>query len=458
MAATTSTTTDTTDGAINIQVEYESSTTLPIRRRIFDQLLLENPPIKTYSIFYFLNGVRKSNDRIEYKVCKKRFNVSHIYYKDGNIIFFPVVRRHSEEVATTVPQNLSEIETVIMRYVLFEEETKLHNIRISVEYKNCEYGATHQITAEVEYEKSVFYYHESVRILEVLMFNHVGRIFAKLLPQMTTKCLYDFESPQHICNVSSRVFNLFSKGYTRNKKEVKSYKWDGYKGRMYIKEKVLYYYDDMHNVVQTVCPHLEEFENLCFQVEILNKVIIITDVLGGYKGQDVSNKNLYMPEPLDVILFFHNLRIKWQQKNTPEPFMLDLKNLGVYSVRTQFHLTKNSPSAKDLNLPHDGLIITTPNKIFKFKPPTLDVRMLNGALHIDGLASSISPQMFTTGDGTKDTYINHAIYEITPYIQNNKKTNQYEILKIRFDRTFTSTARQFKSFLSEISFFNSHVE
>lgn len=448
-------TTTATPTTININDEYESSTTLHIRRRTFDQLLVEYPPIKSYSIFYFINGTRKSDDRIEYKINKKRFNLIHILYKDGNILMLPYVRRYAEEIETTVPQNLNEIESVIMRHVIFEEKTESYSLRIAVEYKNCDFGVTHQITAEVEYGKSIFYYHESVKLLERIMFNHIGRIFSKVLPMLTTGSIYEFENPRNICNVPSRIFNMFSTSYSNNKMEIKSYKWDGYKGRIYIHNKILYYYDDMHNVIQTACRHLEEFENIFFQIEVLDGVIIITDVLGGYIGNALSNQNLYMPEPLDVILFFHSLRKRWEVNKMPEPFELDLKTMGKFQVRTQYHLTKTSPTPEDLNLPNDGKIITTPNKIFKFKPPTLDVRMVNGALHIDHVVASISPQTFKTGNGT-DAVINNAIYEITPLPQSTHGGIQYEILKRRFDRNFTSTVKQWKSFLEEIKFFNAH--
>lgn len=438
--------------------EFESSTSIPITHRIYTQQLEKYPDYKEkYSIFYFKNGTRKSSNRIEYKKTNKRNNlINFTYYKD-KVVMLPLIRKSADEIQTMVPQVLSEMQSLVYRTVVYCEEEAAYKLRIALEYRAAETaGVTYFITGEVEYDQSIAYYQEAVKPMERIMFAKLVELFGDIIITRTSEKLFVFPKPSYICNVPSRVFTMFNTGYASSKQEVKSYKWDGHKGRFYIQNGIMYFYDDLHNTVQTTCPALNAFENIFFQVEVMQKVFIITDVLGGYIGSEPVPKNLYMPEPLEVLRFFNFMRQTWSTAGIEEPIDIDMKHLGKFTFRTQFHLTKTSPKAKTLNLPFDGFIVTSASRIFKFKMPTIDARMINGVLHIDGAAASISSQQFKS---TPDNEIkNNAIYEIAPNITNNDKTYNFTILKLRYDRSFTSTVSQFTNFMNEINFFREHSQ
>ncbi|QLI62453.1 LEF-4 [Dikerogammarus haemobaphes nudivirus] len=439
----------------DIQLEYESSTVIPISRRVFDTLLNESTIVTDYSIFYFKNGVRKTNDKIQLKTTLRRLNVMQIVNYKDRFTFLPIVRSSAQEIPALIPQQKYEISTVIKRFVVHQEDYKEYKIRIALEYRSTEIvGSTHHITAEVEYDDAVFHYHEAIKPVETILFKTLMSKFGDVIIKIPTNEIFTYKNMENIFNVPSRVFSSFSNGYSISKIEVKTYKWDGYKGRFFIQNKQMYFCDDLHNMSCGVCPELEEFENIFFQVEIIENNLIITDVLGGYIGNETTAKNLYMPEPLDVLLFFHNLRLKCMKMNIVEPFSLDLKDLAVFSVRTQFHLQNNSPTAKSLNLPHDGYLITTPNRIYKFKIPTLDVRAINGALHINRKFGAISPQIFRDSNGQLLGQTSQAdIYEIAPNLTSSSTNSmQFVILKKRYDRKSTSTPTQLTMFLNEIEY------
>jgi len=440
--------------------ECESSIHLSISRSVYKAILAAHKDAKLSSIFYYSNGARKADDVIQIKKTISRTNIMHIHYCSNNkVLFIPIARTSSHEMETMIPQNTHEIDTVIVRHVVCTRKEKLFTMRIAVEYVNKSGGPSHQISAEIEYDTATYHYYQSLMSMEKILVNDLMGIFGDVIEKIKPNSIYGFLAHHYICTVPSRVFTMFnSGGYIKNKNEVKTYKWDGFKGRFYIIGDRLYWYDDMHNVIETEAPVvLREFEYIFFQVEIMNTTVVIVDILGGYVGPATTPKNLYMPDPLDVLSFFHRLRLKWAADNIPDTFELDLKKLGRFKVFTQFHLKKSSPKAKDLDLPYDGYIITGIGRTYKYKVPTLDARFRNGALHLDKMGPAITSQIFKKST-TGENYINNAIYEISPNLKSDNPNEGFKILKLRYDRKFTSTQENYESFLREIEFFKLHGE
>lgn len=420
-------------------VEFESSITLPIPRRIYKKILENFEHLGNYSIFYFANGSRMSNQSIQYKQVKKRTNVLKIIILEDKFLFLPLVRKSAIEYSVGLPQPISTVETAIDRIIIFENTTNIYKVRISAECvltKNN--GQYYQITAEIEYAHNISYYYNSIKAAEDYLLSIFMKKLKVYVENIKTEHVFCFSNPKLISHVPSRKFNSFFKDYTKSKLEVKVHKFDGYKGRFYIQNKVMYIYDDLHTNIVSSFKEFNGFENIFFQIEILKGHVVITDVLGGYINDNITSHSLYMPEPLDVILFFMQLK---KFGIFPDNVVVDLKELGMCNAIVQYPI---GSSTKESELPFDGYLIIKEDKIFKFKIPTIDVRIKNGYIQIDDKPESISPQIYPN-------YDNNKIYEIAAE-KNKNNSITFKVLRERLDRHYTSTAKEVSDFFQEINF------
>lgn len=426
--------------------EFESTVTLSIPKKIYDEILNDLPVIEKYTIFYFQNGSRMSKDKIQMKKVHKRTNILKILTIDDNFLFLPFTRKYSLEHESAVPQNLSTIETAILRSVIYyQKEDGIHIIRISVECVSTTSGIMHQITAEIEYQESTWYYYTSLMAAENLLLDIIKVKIGAYIKNIRSEDTFKFKDMSNIVHVPSRRFNMFHKTYSDSKNEIKTYKFDGYKGRMYIKNKQLFFYDDLHNMGSTTCEALSFVENIFFQIEVMKSgYLIITDVLGGYTGNNVTNESLYMPEPLTVLLFFINLRKHWKAQGIVEPIPI-IFGKQTFKMFTQYPVLANTPVPDQSILPFDGYIITKEDKIFKLKVPTVDVRVKNGYLYIDSIIASISAQKF-------NNFANNKIFEISPNRCTNNSETEFIILRQRNDKNVTSTPNEYDSFTKELQY------
>uniref|UniRef100_A0AAU8GD77 LEF-4 n=1 Tax=Faxonius propinquus nudivirus TaxID=3139431 RepID=A0AAU8GD77_9VIRU len=421
--------------------EYESSVILPLTKELYCNILKNFPNTNRESIFYYNNGIRKAHNKIQYKNIKKKKNVLKFMYFNDSVLFLPVVRKFSYEYSMELPQDISTIETVIVRNILYDLNDEKFKLRLAVECIQDSKGIKYQFTSEIEYDKIIFHRHLLLIEIETLLFNSIRKYVGEYIKNIASSSIFFFENPENIVNVPSRVFGDFLK-YSKKGREVKTFKFDGYKGRFYSTENSIYFYDDLHNIKKESNNSFFHFAKyILFQVEILHpveneqRVMIITDVLGGYIGS-IINPNLYMPEPIDVqefFLYINNNNIF--KKNV----FFNFSSFGQFKIITQFPITPNTPTP---TWPFDGYIIHKETNIYKYKIPTIDARIVFGYLQLDSSCDAISSQYFPT-------LTHDSIYEISPMPQRNnnlKNEIEYKILRKR-SRNWTSTQEEYQNFL-----------
>ncbi|UBZ25575.1 LEF-4 [Crangon crangon nudivirus] len=441
---------------ISIIQENESSITLPLHKYLYDTFLKNYADQKdNYQvIFYFSNGSRISNNLCQYKTVTSRSNILKLLLVDPackRTLMLPLSRTQAKEYPVIIPEDVKPT-TVIYRTVLITENHRDWNLRVAVEAVHADMKGTHyQLTSEIEYDETGSKCYQLLLDYENILTNKLMQVIGQEhIEDFPTEAIFNFFAPNQLVHVTSRKFTPIHKlPINKNVKELRSYKYNGYKGRFYVQNGTLYFYDDMHNMFDVPAQSLVNVpQNIFYQVEIMeNNMLVIVDIIGGYITTPINSENLYMPQPIDVLLYFkHNAHFP------PTPFDLNLGLMGNYKVILQLPLHKKDTAClttpKD-KLPTDGLILTKEDKIYKYKIPTIDVMAISGYIHLDCSVSSISDKKY---NGLRDK----CIYEVAPNMHANEIS--YIILKLRKDRQHTATAKEYNDFLNEWSWWVKYLQ
>nr|CAR40187.1 putative RNA polymerase subunit LEF-4 [Chelonus inanitus] len=171
-----------------------------------------------------------------------------------------------------------------------------------------------------------------------------------------------------------------------------------------------------------------------------------------------------MPEPNDVLALF--AQFPRQGVNTPlladdyphrtllfDPLNVNLNQNSTdneFTIGVQFIITDNNGScllAPPLSNT-DGFIVVCNNREYKFKIPTLDVRIRNELAYLDQ-----SPMPIFNTKLLSTFLLNpNSVYEIT------LRKNQVIILRERFERQFTSNMDEFENFKKELAFMSRQLQ
>ena len=435
--------------------EYESSIYIKIPHSFYEDLLKKIPPQQIQMILYFINGVRLANHRIQYKILLSKTCILKFYHTHDSknpVLFLPLTRKHSQEFTVMMPQDISKIETVIVRHIIMSDKLpKNYTLRISLERCFGVNGGHYALNAEIEYDKKYYNNYTALSGVENVLMNKLKEIlnmnddFVKL----DTNARFLVPSQETLFKVPSRTFSNFTEfGYfSIQRKQCVMYKFDGYKGKLaYRGDGNILYFDDLVQIQCTQSSLLSFASRIIFQVEVMkgdensnvNNAMILVDVLGGYIGNQ-----LYMPEPMDVIDFFEKIN---QSKLIKPTSLMYLPKQGWVSVFTQYRITEKTLNPK---YKFDGTIIINDYNIFKFKVPTIEALLLNGYLFLQDRIEALSTQTFLDPKLEQEK-----IYEIALERGSSLDPNNisFEILRKRKDRVFPSNTLQYEDFLNNIKF------
>ncbi|UVX94942.1 LEF-4 [Callinectes sapidus nudivirus] len=395
-----------------------------------------------YLIIYFTNNIRMSNDEIQLKVIQRQKTISKLLNYNNKMYFIPFTRTEAIECNAALPE-LSEVTTIIHRKVIFSENTSEYNIRIALEVSTDKRGRSYTLTGEVEYgQNSAHYYYQNKKI-EDQFFQVFSERCMYYLEDLKSKDVFQF-SPNHIMGYGSRVFRPLKESCSITDEEKISFKFDGYKCKVAVKDGVLTFYDPKHNYFSGYCPALNAFENVVFQGEILGTSdMYLVDILGGF----VNKKHkLYMPEPLEVFEFFKWFREYINEIGLSEPFKLVLVNPDgskkIFNVRTQFVIDGEHTTTP---FPTDGFIVTIRSSVIKFKIPTLEVVIEGGYMKVGDMVAPITDQVFPE-------LLEGVIYEVQ-----QQPDRTYKVLKIRYDKQVPSTEKEYRESLEELEFLRKSI-
>lgn len=422
--------------SVEILKEYETSLKIPLKPAMFRELMDAHVSIDTYMVMYYKNNVRMSRNVFQLKNVIRKKNLLKVLKYDDLMYLFPFTRTESFEYQAAVPEDRT-LTTIIYRHVILDESISNNaTMRVAIETWSKDEGVSLWFTAEVEYSQAAFHGYTDNKKVEDLFFDIILEKYMYYLSDIRTKDLLRF-SPLEIINYGSRDFKQMNQVYAAVEERI-VLKLDGYKCKFAIQNGKLTYLDAKHNYCQGVCDGLGWFENVVFQAEVMEgNNIVITDVLGGF----VHGKDLHMPQPLEVYEIFDWIRM--QQHYQPMVMTLFNKPNVTFKVHLQQLI---EPGAKEVSpFKSDGYIIIQNANIFKFKPPTLDVKVDGGYLKVTGRAEPITDQHFPQlEDGS--------IVEV----QQNKEGN-YVVLRIRFDRNVPCDNKQFEEFIEELAFMRNCV-
>lgn len=440
------------------EFEYESSTSIPIVQESFETILNNHKDHRRLFIFYTKNGVRYVDGVFEKKTVIKKKNKAILitfprqseHVTGLNSIFLPITEKVSKEEQLCFESHLScfdptNITTVVIRYVLFDmfDDTINSKIRVCIE-ENIENGVSHRrvLTCEVEYKQT-----NSLYEIENKVFYH----FVMHFYMHIGKHLYDDVNVINMMSFPSRKFLNIHKNKFVIKKDNHSIKkkLDGYKGRLCCNRNNLgVLNDDMGAFKSFECTQLSEFQNVVFQIEILNKTldcknqahIVIVDVLG------VLFKNkIHTVPPLYVKTFLEYFNNKYYETSVikvydKSPFMNCDDTINYFKLICQRnYIDLDSANNDRRNLPVDGYILSTDRGDYKLKLPTMDVhlkrstndpKMLNA--YLDNNLNSIMSFSF---DENIEIH-NDKIYEIS--------LSMKCVLRMRNERQYTSTCKEYE--------------
>ncbi|UOT91841.1 LEF-4 [Aratus pisonii nudivirus] len=421
------------EGEINIIKEYETSLRIPLTTSKYNQLMIDHSPslLDQYPVLYLMDNIRMSKNRIEKKKLVRRKCLIKIIYFDNNAYMIPYTRTESLEFLAAIPSNTNPNVMIVRNVIFYDNIDNEHKMRVALEENVDSTGLKHYLTAEVEYNQHVYSYYNSNKAVEDAFFNKFTELFMYDLSYIATNDLFNFNALD-LTRYGSRVFKFMNESYTSSINEQIVFKLDGYKCVIAVSNGVLTYYDAMQNFCTGKSTILNNFNNIVFQGEVMEgNVIVLTDILGGF----INNYDLYMPSPMEVVPFFDWLR----SVEGEEPYFFNLLNQNkntVFKVYTQKLI-------KDMNaecpFKTDGYIIIQNSNIFKYKIPTIDVRVLAGHLYVDGKVDPITDENFPS-------LTNGKIYEV------QVRKNKFEILKERFERIVPSNFEQYQKHIKEVSF------
>ncbi|XP_057340764.1 uncharacterized protein LOC130677881 [Microplitis mediator] len=481
-------------------IEYETSVRLPISQAIFDLMIekfskdkFEKSLILHYNDTVFPNSdsnlypsYRLANNAFQLKQCIHRLNLLKVIVcnqdnKESlkndidigsenlitNAMFIPFTRTTAKETIAEASDKFSTVQDIIIRYTLYSE----NNIRVCVEKISQNQGGAYYFSAEIEYDRDykTINYEEFTKI-ENSFWNLLSD---KYLPEfyhlLDTNAIYNYVELSQLLNIPCRKFSPIHQ-YSCNLIDYKlKYKFDGYKGRMInnnLNTDTILYWDDMHNTGEISSKFLNRFPHIIFQYEVIpdKRWIIFTDIIGV-----IFHKQLYMPEPNDVLSFFSSfprqeinhpllsdktncrsfkfiISINDNRNNNDDDGLLkDEFSIGVqFTIRDKENEDYFSSSFIDYT---DGFIIVCNNREYKYKIPTLDVRIINEMAFLDESATPIFEKKLVASFLLNP----QSIYEIT------LRRGQVVILRERFERQFTSNSEEFEIFKSELEYMSQQL-
>lgn len=441
----------------NAKEEYETSFSLNINSNIAESIWNKNLPVCSYFILYFRDATRCSNNVFQKKVYIKREKFLKIL---KNKYFIPCERKASIETLAEKTCEFHALTTIIFREVLYESSDPVSQ-RICLESVTDENGTNYYLTGEVEYSLAVFKNYTELTQIENNFFTTFLQEFKYILDLINfSENIFDDLEPHLLISLPCRRFHKFYEKRFNPKECFLKYKFDGYKGKLYITRgsKKAFYFDDLYQLqeIDTVTECLKSFGGVSFQLEILSesRLAIITDVL----GVNVESK-LFRPEPLEAVRFLESLGI-----NNNTNYQLQIGR-ETYLLCTQFIIPEEIqqfPASNQTCLNQilfDGLIVISGNREYKFKIPTIDVTIEHREsvqyLNIinNGITRRIGRCIFNLSEQRTDD-INHIqpIYEAYRPLLSDRKSNLYIILRRRYDRVFTASNQDYDSFMKEFNF------
>lgn len=409
---------------------------------MYENVKKNSPKLDEYFVYYYVDNIRKSKDKMQVKDVRKKKYITKITYYENTAFFIPYTRTESVEYNSAIP-DLNTLKTIINRRVIYNEKLIDEKImRVALEMRSDELGLDYSITAEVEYDQLTFNIFSYNKIVEDAFFKKFVDLYMYELIELRTRDIFKFQELE-LSNYGHRVFQQLNSHYTSSSHEIIVYKLDGYKCKFGMKDGVLYYHDAVMNFCSGYCNFLRCYDGVVFQGELMeNNIIYVTDILGGFVG---NGTNLYMPQPLEVISFFSWLKVNLSKMYfLTEPYELILNNK---SKLTKFHVYfQHEYHEKKVEVPIDGYIVIQNANIFKFKVPSFDVVVDRGYLKVKNKVEPISNKKFPD-------LIDGAIYEVQ-----EKPDHSISILKIRFDRREPVDYEVFLEYKKELSFMRSVIK
>lgn len=426
--------------------ETESSLTIPITGYVETALLkrIKNDPVRSEVVVYYKN-VRITGTTVQHKVVKSRIRILKIV-RTGiprrPVLFLPFTRKESIEYSAALPQDLAAVELMIYRQVLFEEDMNGIHIRIATETHNdIKHGTSKHFTAEIEYAKHAKEQYYIIHTIETILINKIMSMFGIVLININNEAIFYSCDINDMVTIPSRVWAKFSEHtkFTKNDEELKSFKFDGYKVHVSNNGSSVLYYDCLEYASIIETDWFRFAKCIIFQAEMMqdSKSFIIVDMIGAYIYNG-GHKELFMPEPLDVLKFFDFMNNKEIIKKR-----IHIPGRGSYNLKTQRSIKTIDDQCDEFK---DGVIVTLADNIFKYKICTIDTYMIDGMLYLEGLASSISDVVYT---GYED-----GVYEITPKkgVAITNTITKFTILRRRYDRPYVATVKEFESFVKYAKF------
>ncbi|KAG8035412.1 hypothetical protein G9C98_006858 [Cotesia typhae] len=476
-------------------VEYETSVRLPISQKIFDLILdsfSKNHQDKSLILHYndtiFPNSdsnaypsYRLAGNTFQLKQCIHRLNLLKVIVCNNNkeekttnkednntdfitkVMFIPFTRTTAKEAIAEASDKFSTIQDLIIRYTLYKQ----NNIRVCVEKISQPQGGAYYFSAEIEYDRDYtkINYEEFTKMENTFWDLLSSTYLCKFYHLLDTNAMYNYVELSQLLNIPCRKFSPIHE-YSCNLIDYKlKYKFDGYKGRMInnnLKKNTIIYWDDMHNTGEISSGFLEEFPHVIFQYEVIpdKRWIIFTDIIGV-----IFHKQLYMPEPNDVLEFFSS----FPKREINHPLLNDTLNCRSFNfVISDGHISDQVALSDEFQIgvqfviqdgddfdyfsasfidQTDGFIIVCNNREYKYKIPTLDVRIKSEMAYLDESLTPIFEKKLTASFLLNP----QSIYEIT------LRKGQVLILRERFERQFTSNSDEFEAFKRELEFMSQQL-
>ena len=179
---------------------------------MYEELLEKNSIIKIDMILYYIDGTRISGDKVQYKKeCKKSCILK--FFKNLQVVqFLPMTRKYSQEYTVMMPQDISKIETVIVRHIIYyasNNENKC-SLRISLERCFGNEGGHYSLHGEVEYSRNLYKKYTALNKMENVLLEKLRKIAGEELAKLDTTNRFTVPTQQTLFRVPSRVFSNFT--------------------------------------------------------------------------------------------------------------------------------------------------------------------------------------------------------------------------------------------------------
>ena len=368
--------------------------------------LLKQKSCRESCILHYKNGLRFYEQSLQQKVTQERVQKMKLVPHAGTYYTVPLVRRCSVEYHDVRAKLRNDHELLapvqIVQRLLLRFDAKL-GIRLCLERHSSEYGLQYLFTGEVEYPEHVWNDAVQQDALEMKMFRETLKLFGQF-PLPTA----DLLRPCDILDVPSRAWtpHLDATNELTNKPYAMTYKLDGCRGRIAYNTNIVQYYDDLNTYETIDCPWFHQFPNIVFQVEILDNIIVITDIIGAYVVSPSTNfmtelydtaaisnsggsYSLYMFEPLSALNALFAMR-------------QSIRQYTVTVRRHKYQLDAQQPIKQvpvewchRFKIHFDGFILTSSTNIYKLKAPTIDARLdPNGYMYVQGKPEPVCMKNF----------------------------------------------------------------